>query len=155
MLPSQSSLRDFALQFLQNNTETHIVTDREVAFLDNNVTPSNSHLSECLIPSDVAYMERQQSQASESALKVIGNENIVGRIGSVLSDGKLVCDLNICAGTTFARLADLKRHHITLHAVNKPSFWCHVLGCRRSVGGSGGAFRRKDKLNAHVRKEHS
>jgi hypothetical protein len=79
----------------------------------------------------------------------------VARIGSVLSNGKFVCDAEGCEIQTFARQAELKRHHTTLHATNKPDFWCQVSTCRRSMTGGGKAFHRKDKLAAHVRSMHS
>ncbi|KAF2736993.1 hypothetical protein EJ04DRAFT_399166, partial [Polyplosphaeria fusca] len=68
---------------------------------------------------------------------------------------KFVCDVEGCGGQTFARHAELRRHHTTLHASNKPNFWCHVTTCQRSMSGGGRAFHRKDKLVAHVQSMHS
>ncbi|KAH8723292.1 hypothetical protein GQ44DRAFT_570872, partial [Phaeosphaeriaceae sp. PMI808] len=67
---------------------------------------------------------------------------------------KFMCDDERCAGRTFVRQADLRRHHTTLHATNKPNFWCHVALCRRNMSVGGEAFHRKDKLMAHIRSVH-
>ena len=55
-------------------------------------------------------------------------------------------------------LADLKRHHKSRHAPNRPEFFCNVDGCSRSKAGGNGiggrTFTRKDKLEDHVRAVH-
>ncbi|OCK94382.1 uncharacterized protein K441DRAFT_561610 [Cenococcum geophilum 1.58] len=70
----------------------------------------------------------------------------------VLSDDRYICHSSICYGLTFNRLADLKRHHNSLHSSNGVVFWCSANGCRRSLGGK--PFPRKDKRDEHVRNMH-
>ncbi|KAH7406016.1 hypothetical protein DE146DRAFT_650488 [Phaeosphaeria sp. MPI-PUGE-AT-0046c] len=106
-------------------------------------------------PSDAVYTKEEQGYASNTSTATTRVEDIVARIGSVLSNGKFVCDAEECGGQTFARPAELRRHHTTLHATNKPNFWCHVPTCRRGIRGRGGAFHRKDKLAAHIQSMHS
>ncbi|KAF2878545.1 hypothetical protein BDV95DRAFT_478826, partial [Massariosphaeria phaeospora] len=80
-------------------------------------------------------------------------------IGLILSNGtvrndKYECHIPACSGTTFGRLADLKRHHATRHAETKPEFWCPVEGCVRSLDGGGHSFPRKDKMEDHFERIH-
>ncbi|KAH7083483.1 hypothetical protein BKA63DRAFT_561643 [Paraphoma chrysanthemicola] len=103
---------------------------------------------------DVIYIG-QRSRKRPTVIEAIDNDDTVTRIGSVLSNRKFVCDEENCAGQTFARLAELRRHYTTHHAADKPNFWCHVPTCPRSVSGVGEAFRRRDKLAAHVKSMHS
>lgn len=98
--------------------------------------------------------EQEQGQAFSAVTTMTETEDTVARIGSILSNGKSACDAEGCAGLTFNRQADLKRHYTTLHANNKPNFWCHVSHCRRSMSAGGKAFHRKDKLMAHIRRMH-
>ncbi|KAF2121196.1 hypothetical protein BDV96DRAFT_205778 [Lophiotrema nucula] len=79
-------------------------------------------------------------------------------IGLILSDEDFRndhyrCPIKSCAGLTFSRPAELKRHHRTQHT--EPHFYCPVAGCQRSRGGYKGAFPRKDKLKDHVQRVHS
>lgn len=119
-----------------------------------NIRPSTSHLLGYHFPGDTLYTEQEQGQASSTVVEMIDVEDAVARIGSVLNNGKFMCDDERCAGRTFARQAELKRHYKTLHAINKPNFWCHVSPCPRSMSAGGEAFHRKDKLMAHVRTMH-
>jgi len=80
--------------------------------------------------------------------------NVV-RIGHVLENGKYTCVLGTCARKTFNRPADLRRHHSTIHAIQRPQFWCTVSTCPRSAAAGGQAFRRRYRLHHHVRKMHS
>jgi hypothetical protein len=66
--------------------------------------------------------EQEQGQASSAVTAITETEDAVARIGSVLSNGKFVCDAEGCRGQTFARQAELRRHHTTLHASNKLNF---------------------------------
>lgn len=58
-------------------------------------------------------------------------------IGTILSNGEVRgdryrCNKRACSGMTFGRLADLKRHHSSLHggAGGKGQrTWCPVAGC--------------------------
>ncbi|KAF1843039.1 uncharacterized protein K460DRAFT_258993, partial [Cucurbitaria berberidis CBS 394.84] len=70
-------------------------------------------------------------------------------IGTVLVNGKFECNQRQCSSKTFGRPAELRRHYATIHAVQKPEFWCHIVSCERSK-----PFSRKDKLTDHVRKAH-
>lgn len=99
--------------------------------------------------------QQEQSQASSAVNTCIETEDAVVRIGSILSNDKIVCNAERCGGRSFARLAELRRHYTTHHATNRPDLWCHVPTCRRSMLGGGEAFHRKDKLAAHIRNMHS
>ena len=99
-------------------------------------------------------MTQEQSQPPSTVVETTDTEDTVTNIGSVLNNGKFICDHMDCVGRTFTRQAELRRHHTTLHAANKPEFWCRVSTCRRSMGKGGKAFPRKDKLMAHVRSMH-
>ncbi|KAH7110528.1 hypothetical protein B0J11DRAFT_586114 [Dendryphion nanum] len=123
--------------------------------LDLNTGHPTLWLFEPRVPGDTTETERETSgSVSRQIASMNSGDNGVARIGSVLDNGQFVCDDEVCAGRTFARQADLRRHHTTLHATDKPNFWCHVSLCRRSMGGGGEAFHRKDKLMAHVRSMH-
>ena len=99
-------------------------------------------------------MTQDQSQTSSTVTHTSDTEDTVTKIGSVLNNGKFACDYEECVGRTFTRQAELRRHHTTLHAANKPRYWCWAPTCRRSMGRGGKAFPRKDKLMAHVRSMH-
>lgn len=98
--------------------------------------------------------EQPQGQAPGALVEGVDSEADVTRIGSVLNNGKFMCDYERCAGQTFSRQAELRRHHTTIHAFNKPNFWCPHTSCRRSMSGGGEAFHRKDKLTAHIQSMH-
>ena len=61
-------------------------------------------------------------------------------IGIILSNGEVRgdqyrCNARVCSGMTFGRLADLKRHHSSLHGGSggkKQHTWCPVDGCESS-----------------------
>lgn len=73
-------------------------------------------------------------------------------IGTIRLSGKVVCQHLGCS-QSFGRPAELKRHHATSHAINKPDYWCRRPICDRSrVGGR--PFHRKDKMSEHERKVH-
>lgn len=120
-----------------------------------NIHPLTSHLVDHRNSGDTRSMGLKQDQASSTVILKTEAEDAVARIGSVLSNGRFVCDVEGCGAQTFARQAELRRHHTTLHATNKPNFWCHVPTCRRSISRGREAFHRKDKLVAHVRSMHS
>jgi hypothetical protein len=118
------------------------------------VHPDTSHLPSLHYPGNAAFTEQGQEQVHNARTAMHEVYDVVVRIGSVLSNGKFVCEAKGCESQTFARQAELRRHHTTLHAANKPDFWCQVPTCRRSMIGGGKAFHRKDKLAAHVRSMH-
>lgn len=126
---------------------------------DISIYPFTSHLVNHRYSGGMTFAAEQlQGQEQGQASSTVGamtETEAIARIGSVLGNGKFVCDAEGCGGQTFARQAELRRHFITLHATNKPNFWCHVLTCPRSMSRGGKAFHRKDKLMAHVRSMHS
>lgn len=80
-------------------------------------------------------------------------------IGMILSNGtprdhQYKCHFDACSGTTFRRLADLKRHHTVHHSTAPPQFWCDVPWCERSVERGNRPFARRDKLVDHVVRVH-
>lgn len=119
-----------------------------------NIRPSTLQPLEHRFSGDRVNMKLEQHQGSGAVFAIIDVEDVITRIGSILSNGKFMCDNERCAGRTFARQADLKRHHTPIHPVNKPNFWCQVLSCSRSRSAGGEAFHRKDKLMAYVRNMH-
>jgi hypothetical protein len=119
------------------------------------VGPVMQQLPHVCYAGNAPYAEQVQKQIHKARIPIPKVDDVVARIGSVLSNGRFVCDAEGCEIQTFARQAELKRHHTTLHAANKPTFWCQVSTCRRSMTGGGKAFHRKDKLAAHVRSMHS
>jgi len=94
------------------------------------------------------------SEDSEDASDDDVSDN-VARIGIVLANSKYKCNLLQCAHKTFNRPAELRRHHSTIHATQRPEFWCTVSSCTRSAAGGGEAFRRKYRLRDHMRKVHN
>jgi hypothetical protein len=117
------------------------------------IHPSASQSSNDRHPGASVYID--QDQATRAPSNTPNEEDTATRIGFVLSNGRLVCIHNKCAGRSFARKAELKRHYTTLHAHNKPNFWCPVVACLRSEHRGDNAFHRKDKLTAHIRSMHS
>jgi hypothetical protein len=75
--------------------------------------------------------------------------------GMVLKNGKFKCNRRECTRTTFSRTHELRRHYITVHARQKPEFWCRVQFCSRSAVAGGKAFHRKYRLQDHMRKIHN
>jgi hypothetical protein len=88
------------------------------------------------------------------------NDDSDQAIGTALKNGRYKCNVETCAKTSFKRPAELKRHYNTIHAVQKPEFWCEVLFCERSLAGAAGIaaggqpFHRKYRLQAHMQKVH-
>jgi hypothetical protein len=64
------------------------------------------------------------------------------------------CHTAECAGTTFGRLQELRRHYNTFHAGSV--IWCPYPGCERSEGVDRIPFSaaRSDKLKEHVLRVH-
>ncbi|KAH8702998.1 hypothetical protein GQ44DRAFT_692794 [Phaeosphaeriaceae sp. PMI808] len=147
---NQSSSMHFTSELCQ---DAPIVT-QDISLPTLNIRPSTLQPLEHRFSGDTVDIELEQYQDTGAVFGIIDVEDVITRIGSVLSNGKFICDNERCAGRTFARRADLKRHHTTLHAVNKPNFWCQVPSCSRSMSARGGAFHRKDKLMAHVWNMH-
>jgi hypothetical protein len=130
------------------------IITQDVSLPNLNIRPLSPQLLGYRYLGDMAYTEHEKGQAASAVVETIDVEDAVTKIGSLLSNGTFVCDDERCAGRTFARQAELRRHHTTIHAANKPSFWCHVPTCQRSMSGGGSAFHRKDKLMAHVQSMH-
>jgi len=72
-------------------------------------------------------------------------------IGTTRLRGSIRCQYLGCT-STFGRRTELRRHHRTLHAVQRPEFWCSEPSCGRSEGGR--PFHRSDKMREHERKKH-
>ncbi|PVI02947.1 hypothetical protein DM02DRAFT_626332 [Periconia macrospinosa] len=77
-------------------------------------------------------------------------------IGLVLLNGTYICTDAACEGRrTYGRYTELKRHHASRHATDKPTFWCEADdSCPRSEAKGNRPFHRKDKLVSHVRTVH-
>ncbi|KAF2755064.1 hypothetical protein EJ05DRAFT_503378 [Pseudovirgaria hyperparasitica] len=103
---------------------------------------------------DMMYTKPGQDRITGFAVETSNIKDIITKIGSVLHNGTFTCDDEGCGGKVFTRQADLRRHYTTHHAIDKPTFWCHVPSCRRSIRGKGKAFRRKDKLMSHIQNMH-
>lgn len=117
--------------------------------------PVTSFLPQLHHTADTVHAKQDKHQSHNLTTVVSEIEGDVTTIGSVLSNGKLLCATKGCEGLTFGRQAELRRHHTTLHAAIKPNFWCQVPACPRSENAGGRAFHRKDKLAAHVKSMHS
>ena len=162
MLSSQPPSSILAPQLFQNSIWTGVVTSQDVPPLHRDVNQPDLHPFRQPSPSDVVCTE-QQGRGSRTAVDTTdaidatddNDDGTVTFIGSVLSNGKYACNNESCSGQTFGRPWELRRHHTTLHAADKPSFWCHDPACHRSAGGGGEAFHREDKLTAHVKSMHS
>jgi hypothetical protein len=153
MLYSQSSPLQVARETIQNDP----TMTQDVPLLDFDIRRSISQLRENHLPCDMAYTELGEASRTifEHCSKVTNPDGAVTRIGSLLNNGKFICEDEKCAGLTFARQAELRRHHTTIHDPNRPNFWCPVSSCRYSMSAGGQAFHRKDKLMAHVRTMHA
>jgi len=127
--------------------------NQDVSLSNPNMPPLASHPLGYRFP-DLLHSEQAPGQASCTRVDTIDVEDAIARIGSVLSNGKFMCEDKKCTGRTFGRRAELQRHYETIHAVNKPNFWCRVSTCPRSINQGGEAFNRKDKLMAHIRTIH-
>jgi hypothetical protein len=81
-------------------------------------------------------------------------------IGTALKNGRYKCIMQACANISFKRPTELRRHYNTIHAVQKPEFWCEVEFCERSLAGAAGVaaggqpFHRRYRLQAHMQKVH-
>jgi hypothetical protein len=76
-------------------------------------------------------------------------------IGTALKNGTFKCNNILCANKSFKRPAELRRHYNTIHATQKPEFWCEVMFCNRSAAAGGKPFHRKYRLQAHMRTMHN
>jgi hypothetical protein len=80
-------------------------------------------------------------------------------IGYVLSNGtarhdKFKCYKLSCAGVTFKRIQELKRHNNAHCDRGAVRFSCPVDGCGRSMKSGSRAFPRKDKMIDHLERVH-
>lgn len=84
------------------------------------VYPVTSHLPHLRYPGNAAYAEQEQERVHNARTAMTEVDDVVVvRIGSVLSNGKFVYGAEWCGSQTFARQAELRRHHTTLHAANR------------------------------------
>lgn len=95
-------------------------------------------------------MQSPESSPDQQALVEIGTVLSNGNVGN----DRYKCNEPSCADITFSRLADLKRHYATRHALVRPQHWCPIVGCRRSQDGEDEGFVRKDKLKDHMKQAH-
>jgi hypothetical protein len=87
---------------------------------------------------------------------------IAGRrtmIGTMYSEGELEefvfeCGAPGCAGKTFGRWYDFKRHFNGAHATVRAVYWCPAHGCARGEAVGERPFPRKNKVNDHVEAMH-
>jgi hypothetical protein len=76
-------------------------------------------------------------------------------IGAVLKNRKYKCNAAACADKIYGRPAELRRHYDTIHAIQKPEFWCEVMFCTRKEAAGNKPFSRKYRLEDHMRKVHN
>ncbi|KAF2626719.1 hypothetical protein BU25DRAFT_311583, partial [Macroventuria anomochaeta] len=68
---------------------------------------------------------------------------------------KFTCNMPECAGLTFGRSAELRRHNTSFHPRRDNAIWCPVLDCNRSLMyGNRPFLAREDKLKEHIKKMH-
>ena len=134
---------------------TPVVPQSVPILMQDSTHPVTSVFPQLHHTADAVHAKQDKHQSHNITTVVSEIEEDVTTIGSVLSNGKLLCAAKGCEGLTFGRQAELRRHHTTLHAAIKPNFWCQVSTCRRSENVGGKPFHRKDKLAAHVKSMHS
>lgn len=127
---------------------------QEVPCLDRGDRSTTLQSSDRGLPSQRDQVKLEWDQEPQNMIDLTDAQDYPNKVGSVLENGKFMCDYDKCAGRTFARYPEFRRHYTTIHAARKPNFWCEVPQCRRSVGGRGNAFHRRDKLMEHVRSMH-
>lgn len=132
-----------------------VVSQSDPFLMQDSTHPVASFLPQLHYIADEVDAEQDTRQYHNTTTAISDIEEDITTIGSVLSNGKLLCAVKGCEGLTFGRQAELRRHHTTLHAAIKPNFWCQVSNCRRSKNAGGRAFHGKDKLAAHVKSMHS
>jgi hypothetical protein len=114
-------------------------------------TPAEASGSGPLVP--LARHEADVFGVSENASKDNSSTGVFG-IGIVLNNGRYKCIRTACFRMSYNRPAELRRHYITKHALQRREFWCVEPSCERSVGIGNRPFHRKDKLRDHVRQMH-
>lgn len=134
---------------------TPVVSQSDPILVQDAIHPIASFLTQLHHTPDEVHIEQDEHQSHNTTTAKSDIEEDITTIGSVLSNGKLLCAAKGCEGLTFGRQAELRRHHTSLHAAIKPNFWCQISTCRRSENAGGRAFHRKDKLAAHVKSMHS
>jgi hypothetical protein len=132
-----------------------VVSQSDPFLMQDAIDPVASFLPQLHHTADAVDAEHDQHQFHNTTTAMAEIEEDVTTIGSVLSNGKLLCAAKGCEGLTFGHQAELRRHHTILHAAIKPNFWCQVSTCGHSENAGGRAFHRKDKLATHVKSIHS
>lgn len=107
-----------------------------------------------------ARWSRQASPRSTPSVSPQEDTSPPVTMGFVLFDqsaGTVVfgCHMEGCAGRTFKRHHELKRHHEAYHSVCRKTFWCVVPACPRSREGGERPFCRADKCAEHLRRQHN
>ncbi|PSN68042.1 hypothetical protein BS50DRAFT_633681 [Corynespora cassiicola Philippines] len=86
-------------------------------------------------------------------------ENPLVNLGSILSNGarggdQYMCGNPQCSYRKFKKLADLKRHHGSVHKSWESNMYCPHWDCERGTN-SKNPFTRKDKLRSHLDHKHA
>ncbi|KAF2125840.1 hypothetical protein P153DRAFT_94865 [Dothidotthia symphoricarpi CBS 119687] len=149
--------------------------------ISDSFSPGTSHLdaeynqytshAECASNQVQTTKDTQQSSSPSTGEAIQGSdalpfrqsspeESAFVKIATVYSPGSsstavFSCQSPGCAGRTFSRWPDFKRHYDGAHALEKTIYWCHVSECERSEADGKSPFPRKDKMKDHVRKVHS
>jgi hypothetical protein len=105
--------------------------------------------------SDLTFRFEQSASLPAGAPAPKENDDSDTAIGTILKNGKFKCTAEECGNKSYARPAELKRHYNTVHAIQKPEFWCDVPSCTRSVAKGGRPFHRKYRLMDHMQKMHT
>ena len=122
--------------------------------VDSIVNQASINLSDVLDPSPEEIDLQDPPCAESSDATSSAHSRTITAIGIVLMNRKFKCSERQCGSKTFNRPAELRRHYLTIHASQKPEFWCHVPACNRSAALGIKSFSRKDKLEEHIRKSH-
>jgi hypothetical protein len=116
------------------------------------VTPSAQHHLLAPLSKNVAEVARHPAMTAQQP-------TIIGFIlsnGGTSRNDRYKCHMLDCARTTtFKRLADLKRHHASVHNAQGVRLFCPVDGCERSMKIGGRGFPRKDKMVDHLERAHA
>lgn len=125
--------------------------------------PFDASLMQSSYRADMAARTQVRSNDATLNLAPIHENNTVSlKIGIVLLDEAaertiFSCPIAGCRNSmrTFARLPDLRRHYTEQHASSRPAFWCTIPGCPRSEAIGRDPFRRIEKRDEHVRRQHN
>lgn len=73
-------------------------------------------------PNQISTQAQETGEITGTPESEEESEDSGAEIGTALRNGKFKCNQWQCAHKSFSRLPDLRRHHLTAHAIRKPEF---------------------------------